>query len=463
MISKFFIRLFSAALLLLLPYYSLASQDEPADAYIRAILQERVEKDGKSAGIVVGIVRDKGSRVISYGKPDQQGSRALDGDTVFEIGSVTKVFTTILLADVVEKGEVSLKDPVAKYLPKSVMVPTRNGKVITLLDLATHTSGLPRLPTNFAPKDERDQYADYTVEQLHDFLSNFRLTRDIGEEYEYSNLGMGLLGHILALKAGIDYETLVITRLCKPLGMGSTRITLSPPMQARLATGHDKTGRAASNWDMPTLAGAGGLRSTVTDLLKFLAANLGLLKSDLLPAMQKTHRVQKGTGFPHESIGLGWHVLSDYGAEIVSHGGETGGYNSFIGFDQKQRIGVVVLSNSRNSIDDIGLHLLESQYELRRYKPRKERKVIKLDPKIYDAYVGQYELNPEFVITVTRDSDHFYVAATGQGTVEIFAESETKFYTEADTQFIFLKGEKGKVTHLTLRQKGQDIFLKKIK
>lgn len=463
MIRKHFTRLFSAVLLLLWPYNSPAAQDEPSEPYIRAILQERVEKDRKSIGIVVGLVSDKGSRIISYGKPDQQGSRTLDGDTVFEIGSITKVFTTILLANMAERGEVSLTDPAAKYLPKSVKVPTRNNKEITLFDLATHISGLPRMPTNIAPKDERRQYAEYTVEQLYDFLSNYRLTRDIGEEYEYSNLGMGLLGHILALKAGTDYETLIITRICEPLGMESTRIKLSPQMQAHLATGHDKAGKAVPNWDFVAMAGAGALRSTTTDMLKFVAANLGLMKSGLLPAMQKTHREQKSTGLPYRSIALGWHVLAEHGAEIVWHDGETGGYQCFIGFDQKKRRGVVVLSNSRNGIDDIGLHLLESEYELASYRPRKERKVVKLDRKIYDGYVGQYELNPEFVMTVTREGDKFYIEATRQGKAEIFAESETKFYTAADSRFIFLKDEQGKVTYLILRQEGQDIFFKRIK
>jgi serine-type D-Ala-D-Ala carboxypeptidase/endopeptidase len=463
MISKYFTLLFSAALLLLWPSDSAAAQDEPSDAYIRAILQERVEKDRKSVGIVVGIVGDRGSRIISYGKPGEQGSRSIDGDTIFEIGSITKVFATLLLAHMAESGEVSLTDPVAKYLPKSVKVPTRNNKEITLFDLATHTSGLPRMPTNFAPKDERDQYADYTVEQLYDFLSNYRLTRDIGEQYEYSNLGMGLLGHVLALKARTDYEALVIERICQPLGMESTRIKLSPPMQARLATGHDKAGKAVPNWDFQALAGAGALRSTAVDMVKFVAANLGLMKSDLLPAMQKTHHIQKSTGLPYRSVALGWHVMTAHGAEIVWHDGETGGYQCFIGFDRKRRRGAVVLSNTRNGIDDIGLHLLESKYELTSYRPRKGRKVVKLDPKVYDGYIGQYGLNPEFIMTVTLEGDKFYVEATGQGKAEIFAESETEFYTEADTRFIFLKDEKGKITYLILRLEGQEIFFKRIK
>jgi len=251
--------------------YMAAAQGSQSDTEIQAILQQRIDQYKKSVGIVVGVINDQGSRVIGYGRLNQESDRKPDGDTVFEIGSVTKVFTAILLADMVERGELRLDDPISKFLPQSVKVPTRNGKEITLLDLATHTSGLPRMPNNFAPKDLNNPYADYTVEQMYAFLSNHTLTRDIGAKYEYSNYGAGLLGHILALKAGMDYETLVKTRICDPLKMNSTRIQLAPELRARLATGHDGDLKAVANWDLPTLAGAGALRSTVNDLLKFLA------------------------------------------------------------------------------------------------------------------------------------------------------------------------------------------------
>jgi CubicO group peptidase (beta-lactamase class C family) len=145
------------------------------------------------------------------------------------------------------------------------------------------------------PKDPGNPYADYTVAQMYEFLSGYTLTRDVGEKYEYSNFGAGLLGHILSLKAGADYETLIVNRICKPLGMESTRERLTPQMRARLATGHDRSGKAVSNWDIPTLAGAGALRSTANDMLKFLAANLGLTKSKLLPAMQRAHAGRRFT------------------------------------------------------------------------------------------------------------------------------------------------------------------------
>ena len=182
----------------------------------------------QGVGIVVGVIEPQGRRFVSYGSLQKGGTRRPDADTVFEIGSVTKVFTSLLLSDMVQRGQVSLDDPVSKYLPDGVKVPERNGRAITLVDLATHTSGLPRLPGNLHPKDPANPYADYSSEQLYEFLSTYQLPRDVGSKFEYSNLGGGLLGFALARRAGTDYESLVRSRITAPLGMKSTGITLSP-------------------------------------------------------------------------------------------------------------------------------------------------------------------------------------------------------------------------------------------
>src|SRR5215469_7965114 len=210
----------------------------PSDAEIRKILAERVGAENNGTSIVVGVVDANGRRIISYGSLAKNDTRKLDGDTVFEIGSMTKVFTSLVLMDMVRRGEVALTDPISKYLPESVKVPERNGRKITLADLSTQSSGLPRMPTNFTAKDQNNPYADYTVQQMYDFLSGYKLTRDIGSQYEYSNLGVGLLGHVLSLRAGMSYEALVRSRVCDPLQLKDTRIALTPEMKARLAVGH---------------------------------------------------------------------------------------------------------------------------------------------------------------------------------------------------------------------------------
>src|SRR5271156_2182391 len=267
--------------------------------------------------MVAGVIGPSGRKVVSYGALEKGDPRVLSGDTVFEIGSATKVFTSVLLSDMVRRGEVALTDPVSKYLPAGVGVPQRNGRQIALQDLATHTSGLPRLPANWKPKDEANPYSDYSVAQLYEFLSSYELSRDIGSQYEYSNLGAGLLGHVLALRAGLDYEALVRARITEPLGMKDTGIALSPEMKGRMAVGHDWKLTPVPNWDLPTLAGAGALRSNATDILTFLAANLGYTKTPLAPAMAAMLNVRRPTGTPGLEVALGWRIYTTNGKEIV--------------------------------------------------------------------------------------------------------------------------------------------------
>lgn len=440
-----------------------AASATPTDRDIRTILQQRIDAFHQGVGIVVGVIDPEGRRVVAYGSLEKGDARPLNGETVFEIGSVTKVFTSLLLVDMAQHGEVSLTDPVAKFLPAGVTVPQRGGRTITLQDLSRQISGLPRMPGNFAPKDPANPYADYSPEQLFAFLSTYQLTRDIGSKYEYSNLGVGLLGQALARRAGLDFENLVRTRICVPLGMKSTGIALSPDMKARLAVGHDGNLAPVANWDLPTLAGAGALRSDVDDMLSFLAVQLGYTASKLAPAMAAMLGPRTPTGVPGLSIALGWHVLDADGAELIWHNGQTGGYRSFVGFNPITRVGVVVLSNTSNEggIDDIGMHLLDPSLPL--MSAPKEHKEIALDPKRMDSFVGQYQLMPEFILTVTREGDGLFVQATGQPKGRIFPEGERAFFAKmVNAQFTFEPDVNGKAGGLVLHQGGRDLPAKRI-
>ena len=268
--------------LLLAPVASVAQSPAPSTASVRAfpsdsavlaIIRQRVEEK-RSAGIVVGLLEPDGrTRVVAYGDPGP-GQPPLDGNSVFEIGSISKVFTATVLAELVQEGKVNLDDPVQKYLPSSVHVPSRNGRQITLGSLSEQNSGLPRMPSNFHPANPANPYADYGAQQLYEFLSGYQLTRDPGAQFEYSNLGVGLLGHALSLATGKSYEELERTRVWAPLRMEHTAITLTPWMKAHLALGHDEQGNVVPNWDLDVLAGAGAIRSTANDMLKFADANL---------------------------------------------------------------------------------------------------------------------------------------------------------------------------------------------
>lgn len=440
-----------------------------SDAEIRELLVDHVDVQHKSVGTVVGMISPQGRRIISYGQLNQGDPRPLDGDTVFEIGSVTKIFTALLLSDMVQRGEVALTDPVAKYLPAGIKMPERNGRQITLVDLATHTSGLPFLPSNFPGASDPANFpkymeaiSSYSDEQLYQFLSTYQLENDPGSHWAYSNLGVGLSGKALARRAGMDYEDLVRVRITGPLGMASTAITVSPQMKARLGVGHNAHLQPTPDWVMPVFAGAGSLRSSANDLLTFLAAFMGYTKSPLLPAMTAMLETRRPGG-PNLTQALGWWVVSfgpgDDG--IVAFGGETLGYASTLAYDPKTRVGVVVLSNGAANDGGIGWHLLRPALPVATSaaaKALKERKEMVIDPKLFDLYVGQYQPAVGGVITIERQGGVLLLksASSPQG-LRLHAQSERVFFiTETDLTITFQVDPQGRATGVLIHFAGAD-------
>jgi CubicO group peptidase (beta-lactamase class C family) len=259
----------------------------------------------------------------------------------------------------VEQGLVRLDQSVQSLLPGTVIVSKKGDRFITLLDLVTHTSGLPMVPDNHKPKDKANPYADYKVEQLYDFLSRYALTREPGKKYEYSNLGIGLLGHVLALRAGMSYEELLKRHICERLGLKQTTITLTEEQQKRFAQGYDVNGKPTPHWANPTLAGSGALRSSVNDLLHFLRANIDPSGTSLETALRASHVPQfERPNAPR--LTMAWQFSRIGSGYALGHPGQTGGFRSFAIFDPKFKIGVVVLANS--SGDDalrIGWQVME--------------------------------------------------------------------------------------------------------
>lgn len=434
-----------------------------SDAEILSIIKQRVDEK-RSAGIVVGIVDPDGkTRVVAYGDPGP-GQPPLDGNSVFEIGSISKVFTGTLLADLVQQGKVSLDDPVQKYLPSTVKLPTRNGKAITLRSLSEQNSGLPRMPNNFRPADQTNPYADYSVQQMYDFLSGYQLTRDPGDKFEYSNLGVGLLGHVLSLAGGKSYEELQRERIWAPLGMEHTAITFTPWMKQHLALGHDEQANVVSNWDIPTLAGAGAIRSTTNDMLRFLDANLHPERGRLQRAMAVAQQERAPAG--NMGIGLNWLRLHNSADTIVWHNGGTGGYRTFIGFQPSRKRGVIVMTNTTGAgADDIGMHLLDPALPLApKPAPPKQRTAIEVRPEVLSTYVGTYQLAPSFSIEVTVKDGALYGRPTDQPEFRLWPEAESEFFLkEVDAQISFERDAQGKVTGLVLHQNGQNSKGTKIK
>jgi D-alanyl-D-alanine-carboxypeptidase/D-alanyl-D-alanine-endopeptidase len=430
----------------------------PDNAALTQILQSRVE-DGRATGLVLGVMEADGTtRIVSFGDPGAS-ARALGPDSLFEIGSVTKVFTTTLLADMVMKGEVSLDVAAQTYAAPGMTLPTRNGKAITLAHLAEQNSGLPRLPGNLdlGAVDMANPYATYTTQMLTEFLGSYELPRDPGAEFEYSNLGMGLLGALLSHRAGVDYETLVRARILDPLGMKMTGVALSPEMQAMLVKGHGADGAPAANWDLPALAGAGALRSTMTDMLKFLDANLGEPKNDLERAM----RLAQAPRFPlggDAEIGLGWITVHTASGSFVYHDGGTGGYGAIIVLDPKRNVGLVLLGNRTGIPEDIAMHLMDSSIPLTP-PAAGGRAEVSVPAEVIASYVGVYALDtmPTFKLTVTLEGGQLHMQATGQQKFPVFAESQTKFFLKiVDAQVSFVTAADGKPAHLILHQGGMD-------
>ena len=419
---------------------------------VDAILKERVDVARDTMGIVTATIDDGRPSVTVYGRSGTD--RPLDADTVSEIGSITKVLTSLLLADMVLRGEVAADDPAAKFLPASVKMPEFEGAPITLLDLATYTSGLPRMPSNFAPNNWSNPYIDYTAERLYDYLSNHELDFKPGTHFEYSNLGFGLLGHILELRAGRSYEELVVSRICGPLGMDDTRITLSNSMKQRLTQGHSADLAPVSNWDFLALAGAGAFRSTANDLLKFLRVCFDPSDTPLAAALEMT-LAERRPRMDQRDVGLGWFVSSQFDDELIWKSGGTGGYATFIGYSSSTRRNRILLSNAADYDANIALatHLINAAYPLPRL-----RRQVPVEPAVLTAYAGRYEISPDFILTVRPDGGRLFVQATEQAEFEVYAESETEFfYRVVDAQISFAPPEGGMSPSLTLHQNGKSM------
>jgi len=465
-----------------------AAQSSPAsttapmsDAELRQMLVTRVDSQKMATGIVVGIVRLSGKRIVKYGVLGLDDKRPVDGDTEFGIGSITKVFTALLLSEMVEHGQVNLGDPVSKYLPQDrVTMPTYLGKPITLVDLATHTSGFPLRPTNlasgWAQQDDMDQmlkteykeYAGYTLDDLYSFLSSFKLIHAPGSYYEYSNINYGLLGLVLSRHAGMPYGQLVQQTITIPLAMNDTRMELSRAMHQRLAAGYlyyyGQLSPAPPEPQGP-LDAAGAYYSTADDLMRFLGAVLGFDKSALKPAMDAMPETRRPGGMPaadattgSSQIALAWNVYTDGADEIIWKNGSVSGYRAFMGYDPKRRIGVVALANAQSGmgVDDIGLHILDERVPVDMTVPKLYQEVA-VNAAMLDEYVGTYRYSATDTMTITRQGDHLYLSVPGQPKMGMFAYDQHNFFLKVvDAQATFKGVKDGRAMQIVWHQAGQD-------
>jgi len=312
---------------------------------------------GETPAIMIGVISGADRMIRGFGEIKLGSGARPTVTTEWEIGSITKTFTATLLALYVRRGIMHYTDPLQKYVPAGVIVPRYGNHLITLLDLATHTSGLPKDP-------DLSGVRHLGTDAMYRRLGAYRLRRPPGERFEYSNWGFALLAHAIERASGEDYQSLVEREICAPLGMIDTRIDLTPAEMARQAQGYSPEGiaRPHDNVTWPAFNGAGALRSTMDDLMRYLAFNLGRAKTPLDILLPDLHKRWHRGGREGSAVGLAWQMAPIRGTKltVVWKNGAVSGFFSYIGFVAKTGTGVIVLANRRVAVGRIGMQVLRT-------------------------------------------------------------------------------------------------------
>jgi CubicO group peptidase (beta-lactamase class C family) len=431
----------------------------PTNAEVEAILSKNLIANNKAKGVAVALVDANGIRVVTVGVARE--SEAVKVGDMFEIGSVTKTFTALLLAIADEKGEARLDDPVEKFLPDGIKLRDAEGAPIRMVDLATQRSGLPRLANNMQPKNPRDPYADYREQDLLDFLKTFTATRARNSQYEYSNIGFGLLGYALTRAAKAEsFEALLNARILQPLNMTSTT---SDPKRfvERMTQPHDTTGRPTPAWDLPSPhAAAGAIRATAGDMGRYAEAIAALKSSPLSGAIALATTTREQGAGRLNPIALAWNRVPFNEREFIVHNGATFGSSSELLVDRARKEAIFIVANSSVRLTDIALHLMDRRHSL---APRELPKTVVVAPTLLSRYAGTYKLNDQMNVVVRVAGEKITAQATGQGEFEIFSESETRFFAKvAPIVMTFGELADGKAGSFVLEQGGAKMTARRI-
>lgn len=310
--------------------------------------------DTNNTGVAIGIISGDSSKIFCFGRQQKSDTLKVSSSTIFEIGSITKTFTAILLAEKILQNKMSIDDPIDKYLPGNVKLMPEMENKIKLINLITHTSGLPRIPDDFIKNTTyQGRVADlhFGEKELFNYLKNYKNSKPVGKFSYYSNLGMGLLGHLLELNSQKPYDSLVIDEICKPFEMHHTKKILFSSDSNCLARGYAK-GKDVYIYDLGVLSGACSLKSTISDMLIYLGKNINTDESQLSQAIEMTHKKLKKFD-RNNNTGMAWFIRKQrYCGRIRWHNGSFNGQRSFIAFDEKKKLGVVMLSNSSDDFTD---------------------------------------------------------------------------------------------------------------
>lgn len=392
------------------------------DATLADLVGQRLQGDRTGACMAVAVI-ENGSVARTFQCADPKDAARIGPDTAFEIGSVSKTMTAALLADLIGQGKGSLDDPLSAWLPPGTKLPDYQGKPILLRHIVTHTSGLPSLPSRMGAPDMTDPYAKLDEAALLASLGDVTLTTAPGTTFEYSNFASMVLSYAVARRAGTDMETLMKQRLFAPLDMQHAYINTSPA-GVRAAVGHAPNARPTSAWHFQTnLAGVGGVRATLDDMVRYVQGQLGAEANIIAPALKLSQ--QKVSDAP--PMAMNWMLMPVGGRTVHVHEGGTGGFSSFVSFDKEKRRGVVILSdttwNSIGSLGSLGLHLVDASFPLG--KPRVE---VRPDAALLDGLVGDYALAGGMKMTLRRQGDALEIHPAGQGAYRMGHDSAGDFY-----------------------------------
>lgn len=406
-------------------------------AEVAAQVQPLIDAELASS-IVVGLYTPGGLEIYGFGAGP--GGAPPTGRTLYELGSVTKVYTSLLLADAVQRREVALEQPVAELLPPGVTVPTRDGKPITLGHLAIHTSGLPRMPPSLVPRaTAADPYAGYGENELYADLVRTQLESPPGVRMSYSNYGAGLLGFALGRKLG-GYRAAVTTRILQPLGLRDTTFTVASADAARRAPGTNTELVRVPPWTWEALAGAGALISSARDQLALIEAELDAAsggKRALRRAMALTQESQLSSTGP--SVGLGWQIDVE---GRYWHNGTTGGHHAFVGFDPKTRRGIVLLAGTSTQIVDQVAKKLYAVLAGEDVKPP-----VMPTPEQLASYAGSYNFSGQ-KLTMIAQGKRLYVEGPGEPKIRMLPISDTEFWIEPLSAIAVFQPVDGKVVRV---------------
>ncbi len=403
----------------------------------------------------VGIVQDGQTYFLNFGKLSPKQDEAPTEDSVYEIGSITKVFTSILLADAVaNRKSVELDKPLSSAFPELTNVNASIADKVTFRQIAQHMSGLPRMPDNIAPKDPNNPFADYNSTLLDQFVQSVKLEHEPGTHSEYSNFAVGWLGYLLAKQTKSSYEQLLKERVLTPLEMNSTCIALDDKARSQLAPPHNSALMPDHLWDFDTLAGAGAIRSTTTDMVKFIQANLESSNNEIGKAIDLAWQQSLKAAEGQSAKGLGWMIASD--GSTRWHNGQTGGYHSMILINRKAEAGLVFLCNTATmEVDTLAENMFQAILGLN-VQPRSFSKEVAVEEAVLKRLVGKYELAPGVVFDITSNSGRLMAQLTGQQALRVYPESDTVWnYKEVEAQLQFDLPEDGPATKVTLHQNGR--------